>query len=226
MPVLYTMINFSDFKSMLVLIFADMRYKNNGVNNFAEAFARMIATINYVAIACFFEAICRGIFKHLLAGDSKNGGLLGLVSTYFGKLETNSRRMLHLHYLIWLCGIFHIFQLCNRLEADYEYAVYVVVFINCIIKCSIKPKDEANAPQPDTLSAFLDKSDSSFALKLDVDSNAVTMKFQIHLSTHKATCYKYSIAVTSWCRFDFLCSINKQTKITVQSKIKIFWNNV
>lgn len=80
---------------------------------------------------------------------------------------------------------------------DTEYTVCVIVFIYRIIRCSIKPKDEAKTLQLNTLSAFFDKSDSSFALKLDVNLNAVAIKFQIYLLTHNATCYKYVITTTS-----------------------------
>ena len=122
-----------------------MWYKENGVNNSAEAFLRMIATINPIAVACFFEATCHGIFEHLLADSFKDGGLLGFISTYFGIVEINGQGMLHLHCLVWLCDTFHISQLRNRLQADSKYAARVDVFINCIIKYSIKPIDEVKA---------------------------------------------------------------------------------
>lgn len=83
------------------------------------------------------------------------------------------------------------------------------MFINRILRCSIKPEDEAMTLQPDALSDFFDELDSSFALKLDLDSNAVTMRFQMHFSTHKATCYKYGAVAIGQCRFDFSCSMNK-----------------
>lgn len=85
--------------------------------------------------------------------------------------------MLYLHCLIWLCVAFHISQLCNQLQADSEYATCVVVFINHIIKCSIKSEDKAKALQPNIPSASLDELDSSFAQKLDINSNVIGMKF-------------------------------------------------
>lgn len=204
---------------MLVLILTGMWYKDNGINNFVEVFARMIATINSIAVACFFKTTCCNIFKHLLAAGFKDEGFLSLVSTYFGTVETNSQGMLHLHCLIWLCSIFYISQLCNQFQADFEYATCIIVFINHIIRCSIKPKDEVKVLQSDALSAFLDKLDSSFTLKLDIDSNTVAMRFQMYLSPYNATCYKYRAAAIGQCRFDFLCLMNKQTKIIAQSNI-------
>ena len=100
------------------------------------------------------------------------------------------------------------------------------MFINRIIRYSIKPEDEAKALQTDTPYAFLDESDSSFTLKLDVNSNAVAERFQMHLSNHNATCYKYGAAIIGQCRFDFLCIMNKQTKIIAQGNIEVFRNNV
>ncbi len=91
---------------------------------------------------------------------------------------------------------------------------------------SIIPEDEAYAPQSDAPSASFDNSDSSFVLKLDVDSNIIAKKCQIYLSTHNATCYKYSAATTGQCRFDFPCPTNDQTKITRQGNIEVFKNNV
>ncbi len=208
------------------MILADIRYKLNGVNTSEEVFARMTAIMNPVAAAYFFEAMCRSIFEHLLAAGSKNGGLLSPISTYFGTVETNGRGILHLHCLVWLCDAFYITQLREQLQADSEYTAHVVEFLDRIIKCSIIPEDEAHAPQSDAPSAFLDDSNSSFVLKLDVDTNVVVRKCQMHLSTHNATCYQYSAAATGQCRFDFPCPTNDQTKITPQGNIEVFRNNV
>lgn len=90
MPVLRIIINPFDFQSTLVFIFADMQYEENSVNNSIEAFAKMTAIMNPIAIARFFKAICYDIFEHLLAAGSKAEGLFGLISTYFGIVEANN----------------------------------------------------------------------------------------------------------------------------------------
>ncbi len=203
-----------------------MQYELNGVNTSAKAFARMTATMNPVAMACFFRATCYGIFEHLLAAGSKDGGILGPISIYFGIVEINDRGMLYLHCLVWLSDAFHITQLRKQLQADSEYVVCVVEIIDCIIKCSIIPEDEAYAPQSDAPSTSLNDSNSSFVLKLDVNSNAVVRKCQMHLSTHNAICYKYGAIATGQCRFDFPCPTNDQTRITPQGNIEVFKNNV
>lgn len=40
---------------------------------------------------------------HLLV-SRRQDGLLGPISHYYGVVETNSRGMLHLHYMLWLNG--------------------------------------------------------------------------------------------------------------------------
>lgn len=92
-----------------------MRYEDNAVNNFVEAFARMTATMNLVAVAHFFEATYCDIFQHLLATGSEDEGLFDPISTYFGTVETNGRGMLDLYCLVWLHGVLHISQLRDQL---------------------------------------------------------------------------------------------------------------
>lgn len=102
------MINLSDLQNTLILIFANIQYNYNDVNNSAKACAKIIAIINFVALAHFFKAIYFSILKYLLTASSKNEGLLDVVSTYFGIIEINSHEILYLHCLVWLCDAFHI----------------------------------------------------------------------------------------------------------------------
>lgn len=88
-----------------------MQYKLNDANISAETFVKILAIINLVAVVHFFELMYYSIFEHLLATDSKNGGLLGLISTYFHTVETNGQGILHLHCLVWFYGAFPITQL-------------------------------------------------------------------------------------------------------------------
>ncbi len=216
----------SIFLSLLILILASIQYKFNGANISTEAFARMTATINPIARTRFFETTCRDIFEYSLAAGSKNGGLFSLISTYFGTVETNDQRILHFLCLVWLHSAFYITQLRERLQADFKYIPCVVEFIDRIIRCSIIPEDKVYAPQSNTLLASFNESDSSFVLKLDIDSNAFMRKCQMYLSTHNATCYKYGAAATGQYRFDFPCPMNEQTRITLQDIIEVFKNNI
>lgn len=103
----------------------------------------MIAILNFVAKTCFLKAICCGIFEYLLTASSKKRRLFGSISNYFGIIKTNSQRILQLYYFAWFCDVFHIFHLCNKLQADFEYATWIIVFINYISKSFIKPENKA-----------------------------------------------------------------------------------
>lgn len=115
MPVLWITINLFDFRRSLVLILAGMLYELNDANTSLKAIARMIATMNNIAMAYFSETIYRGIFEHLLAAGSKNRRLFNLISTYFSTVETNSKGMLYLLYLVCLCDAFYITKLHKQL---------------------------------------------------------------------------------------------------------------
>lgn len=135
--------------------------------------------MNLVAVAQFFEAVCTGIFKHLLVAGSIKDGLLGPVSTYFGTVETNGRGMLHLHCLVWLRGAFYLVELRNRLQSDPQYAINMVKLIDNIVCCSIADILSTEKIKQKAPSASLNETDEDFALKLYKDSNAVASKIQM-----------------------------------------------
>lgn len=225
MPVLWITLNPSDLRSFLVLVLAGMRFVDNDQNISADLFAQTTATMNLVAVAKFFEATCTGIFEHLLAAGSQEGGLLGPVSTYFGTVETNGCGMLHLHCLVWLSGAFHLSKIREQLQTDDKYAADMVQFVDRIIWCSISegnPDDINNEPP----SALLPETDREFMAKLEQDSNNIAAKTQLHSSFHNATCYKYGAAASKQCRFDFPRPRINETTITKQGTIDIYRNNV
>lgn len=67
-----------------------MQFKYSSSNISTEEFKQAIARINLVAIAQFFEAICTGIFKRLLAAGFTKNELVWPVLIYFGKIEINN----------------------------------------------------------------------------------------------------------------------------------------
>lgn len=73
----------------MISIFADMQYEDKSINNFAEVFAKITAIMSLIAVACFFETTCYGIFEHLLTAGSKDRGFFDIVFTYFGIVKTN-----------------------------------------------------------------------------------------------------------------------------------------
>lgn len=98
--VFWIIFNLSNVWSPLVLIFADMHYKNNDYNNFAENSGQVTIIINLITVAKFFEITCTGIFQHLLNAGSQENSLLGLISIYFGAVKTNNWGILYLYCLI------------------------------------------------------------------------------------------------------------------------------
>ncbi len=194
--------------------------------------------MNPVAVTKFFEATCTGIFKHLLAAGFTGGGLLEPVSTYYGIVETNGRRMLHLHSLVWLRGGFHLADLHSRLQSDPQYATDMLQFIDTINSCSLADKlssenIEQEVSAADMLSpvsrkapsASLNETNVEFALALYRDSNAVVSKTQVHSSSHNATYFKYGAAVSGKCWFDFRHPCIDKTRVTGLGSIEILRNH-
>lgn len=60
---------------------------------------------------------------------------------------------------------------------DSKFTACINVFINYIIKYFIKSENKAKTLQFDAPLAFFEKLNSSLALKLDVNSNMVVIKF-------------------------------------------------
>ncbi len=241
MSIIWITLNPSDFRSFLVLILASVRLEDSGSSTSAEKFRWATAVMNPVAVAQFFEAICTGILKRLLAAGSTGEGLRGPVSTYYGTVETNGRGMLHLHCLVGLHGAFHLADLGSHLQSDPQYATDILQFIDTIISYSLADKlssenIEQKIPAADVLSpeyigyeapsASLDKTDTEFALALYKDSNAVASKTQVHSSSHmNATYFKYGAAVSRKYRFDFPHSCIDKTRVTGLGFIEISRNH-
>lgn len=76
------------------MIFTGVQLENSGSNTFTKEFRQATTIINLVTVAQFFEAICIGIFKRLLAAGSTKSRLLGPVLTYFGIVKTNNQEIL------------------------------------------------------------------------------------------------------------------------------------
>ena len=75
---------------------------------------------------------------------SIDGGLFGLVSTYFGTGEINGWGILYLHCLVWLQGAHNIQKLRQKLLDCPEFTTSFLGFIDSIIKCSL-PGPEDNS---------------------------------------------------------------------------------
>ena len=66
---------------------------------------------------------------------------------------------------------------------------------------------------------------SNLLKKLDVNSNSIASKCQMHSILHNAICSKYGATATGKCRFNFLCFFIGDTYITNLGDIEICRNN-
>ena len=100
MPAFWLTINPSDLRNPLVLKLAGIECLEGALPAANAAIRHAIATSNPVAVAQFFDHICKRIFNGFLCSQTGKIGILGKVSNHFGVIETNGRGMLHLHALV------------------------------------------------------------------------------------------------------------------------------
>lgn len=82
-----------------------------GISIPADAVPAATAAIRYtaamsnpVAVAQFFNYVCKAIFDGLIQSGTGRIGILGQVANHYGVVEINGRGILHLYVLIWLTG--------------------------------------------------------------------------------------------------------------------------
>ncbi len=186
--------------------------------------------MNPVAIATFFNKTYTAIFDHLLAAESIEGGLFGLVSTYFGIMETNGRGMLLPHCLIWLTGTTNLSNFRQKIRGDPSYLGQLLHFLDHIITTSLSvhfsdrflaqdPGLDKFTPLPTTENIHV------FCAILTADSNKVASKVQMHSPSHNASCYKYGKS-SSRCCFNFPQPLVEEIHINKYNNIHFKRNNV
>ncbi len=119
MPIFWIIINPADLQYLLVIHFANIELELS--SKIQSVFRCKTATINPIAIAKFFYIICDAIFMSLFGVGQSKRGLLGPILNYFGIVETNSHRILYLHYLVWLKGVLHLAILQTQLQSNDEF---------------------------------------------------------------------------------------------------------
>jgi hypothetical protein len=194
MPAIWATINPSDLRNPLVLILAGIEVPEDAIPAANAAIRHAAATSNPVAVAQFFNHICKAIFDGLIQSRTGRVGILGQVANHYGVVETNGRGMLHLHALIWLEGNLQFNTLRDRLLQDGAFAHRVIRYLESIIVQSINSDiDSVTESGPANMppSSKGPDSDDEFHQRLAADSNAVACKTQIHSSNHTATCFKY-----------------------------------
>ena len=137
MPAFWVTINPSDLRNPLVLILAGIEIPADALPMANAAIRHAIATSNPVAVAQFFNHICKAIFNGLLQSNTGRIGIFGQVANHFGVVETNGRGMLHLHALVWLTGNLAFSDLRDRILQDRDFANRMIRYIESIIVESI-----------------------------------------------------------------------------------------
>lgn len=228
MPLLWITFNPSDLRCPIVLLLAKVSLPVS--DGAASAFKTATATMNPVAIATFFDEICKAIFDHLLAAGSSESGLFGPMSIYFGTVETNGRGMLHLHCLVWLKGMTNLSNFRQKMPSDPDYLSQLIQFLDHIIKASlsVSPSDTSATqnPCPTKFTPFSTTHDiDAFCASLDADSNKVASKVQMHSTSHNTSCYKYGKS-GSKCRFNFPRPLVEETFVDKYNSLHFKRNNV
>lgn len=144
----------------------------------------LVAQLFHVVITSFFACF----FKTL----SKEPGIFGTVSFHFGIVESMTRMMLHLHGFAWLAGNIGAANLYNRLKSDPDFKKQVLTYIRSIVRETIDLTLGQQFSSETSGSCFPmleDMTPTEFQDALDIDSNSVAARVQMH--THSKTCTKY-----------------------------------
>jgi hypothetical protein len=145
-------------------------------------------------IAQYFHTIVRAFFDCFFKCLSREAGIFGTVSSYFGVVESTTRMMLHLHGIAWLAGNFGAANFSERLLSDTLFKDRLIAYIQSIVKETVdltlgqrfaasEPPGSATFSIPDNMTP------EEFTNALHIDSNNVAAKVQIHVHPH--TCTKY-----------------------------------
>ncbi len=137
--------------------------------------------MNPVNIAAFFNETCTAIFDYHLVVGSIEGGLFGLVSTYFKIVETNRRGIFHLHCLVWLIGMTNLSNFWQKIPSNPSYLGRLLYFLDHIIITSLLVySSDLFLAQDSSQDKFTLLSTTenivAFCATLAVDSNKVTSK--------------------------------------------------
>lgn len=145
-------------------------------------------------VAQYFHTIITAFFDCFFKCLSREAGIFGSVSSYFGVVESTTRMMLHLHGFAWLSGNFGAANLSQRLVSDIEFRARVICYIQSIVRETVdlttsqrfaakEPPGSATFKLPDNMTP------DEFKDALNIDSNNVAAKVQMHVHSH--TCTKY-----------------------------------
>jgi hypothetical protein len=144
-------------------------------------------------VAQFFHVVITSFFACFFKTLSKEPGIFGTVNSHFGIVESTTRMMLHLHGFAWLAGNVGAAHLHDRLKSDPDFKNRVLTYIRSIVKETVD-LTFGQRFQPETSGSCRfpipeDMTPAEFQEALDIDSNNVAARVQMH--THSKTCTKY-----------------------------------
>jgi hypothetical protein len=144
--------------------------------------AQYFHTIITAFLDCFFKCL------------SREAGIFGTISSYFGVVELTTRMMLHLHGFAWLSGNFGAANLSQRLVSDSQFRDCLITYIQTIIQETVdltlgQQFVPTEPPGSATFSMPCNMTPEEFEDALTIDSNNVATKVQMHIHSH--TCTKY-----------------------------------
>jgi hypothetical protein len=144
-------------------------------------------------VAQFFHVVITSFFACFFKTLSREPGIFGTVSSHFGVVESTTRMMLHLHGFAWLAGGIGAANLHQRLKSDPDFKGRILTYIRSIVRETVdltlghqfqsETLDSSRFPMPE------DMTPAEFQEALDIDSNNVAARVQMHI--HGKTCTKY-----------------------------------
>ena len=144
-------------------------------------------------VAQFFHVVVTSFFSCFFRTLSRESGIFGTVTSHFGIVESTTRMMLHLHGFAWLAGNFGAATLYQRLKSDPVFKDRVLSYIHSIVRetvdLSFGQQFQSESPGTSRFTIPEDMTTAEFQEALDIDSNKVAARVQIH--THSQTCTKY-----------------------------------
>ena len=144
-------------------------------------------------VAQFFHVVITSFFTCFFRTLSKELGIFGTVSSHFGIVESTTRMMLHLHGFAWLAGNIGAAGFHQRLKSDAGFKVRVLTYIRSIVRETVDltsgQQFQSETPGSSGFSIPGDMTPAEFQEALDIDSNNVAARVQMH--THSKTCTKY-----------------------------------
>lgn len=190
-PLIWFTLNPKDISNIFVVRLAGKEVSMDGTGLTSKLL--QITLKNPSLVAQYFHTIMSAFFSCFFKTLSNKPGIFGTVTSHFGVVESTTRMMLHLHGFAWLAGNFGAANLSRRLTSDPEFKSRILSYIRSIIRetvdISLGQQFQPETPGSSVFSMPDDMTLAEFQRSLDVDSNNVAARVQLH--THTGTCTKY-----------------------------------